>query len=63
MKDFTEKDIAKFKTDILDVCIKHGLCIAHEDTQGAFQLEEYNTETMLWLLDCDEYVYEKRGDD
>jgi hypothetical protein len=47
--------VKTFIEEIIDVCKKHGLSIGHEDTQGAFEIKEYNTDDIEWFrsaMDC-----------
>ena len=54
MNQFAE-DVPKaaaFIEEILAVCRKHGLSIAHEDSQGAFIVELYSNIAAQWLSDA-----------
>lgn len=35
-----------------DLCIKTGITISHEDTQGSFILESFNSEDLEWVKDA-----------
>ena len=35
-----------------ELCIKTGITISHEDSQGAFILENFNTENLRWMKDA-----------
>ena len=48
-KDVVNESIDMFLEEIAIVCKKHNLSIAHEDTGGAFKIEKYSNESMLWL--------------
>ena len=39
-----------FLQEIVSVCKKHGFSISHEDTQGAFIIEEYDETYIDWLM-------------
>lgn len=41
-----------FLADVLEVCRKHGFCIAHEDGHGAFIVEPINDHSMEWLANA-----------
>ena len=45
-----EIEVAEFLKEILEVCKKHGFSLAHEDTQGAFIVENYKDEDSTWLM-------------
>jgi hypothetical protein len=50
LKKYVEHPKAdEFLKDIETVCIRHGLSIGHEDTNGAFVLETYDKEIAPWL--------------
>ena len=38
-----------FIDDVIDVCKKHGMSIAHEDDHGAFIIEYYSDINIEWL--------------
>ena len=35
-----------------ELCIKTGITISHEDTQGSFILESFNREDLEWVKDA-----------
>lgn len=35
-----------------ELCIKTGITISHEDTQGSFILESFNSEDLEWVKDA-----------
>lgn len=35
-----------------ELCIKTGITISHEDTQGSFILDSFNSEDIEWLKDA-----------
>lgn len=41
-----------FVVDIIDVCKKHRLSIAHEDIGGAFIIEHYKEDNIEWFKDA-----------
>ena len=44
--------IDKFLGEIVEVCKKHGLSLSHEDTGGAFKVEEFSESNIKWLLEA-----------
>lgn len=44
-----DKRVELFLKDIEKVCKEHNLSISHEDSQGAFIIEEYDDYNMKWL--------------
>lgn len=48
----TPKEILEFLKDIKCVCIKHNMCISHEDGHGSFLIERYNERCINWLNDA-----------
>ncbi len=40
-----------FLSEIHELCKKHGFCIEHEDTHGAFVVEQYNDDKDFEWLD------------
>lgn len=45
----TPQHLLDFYNDIDEVCKKHNLSISHEDVYGAFEIEEYDEQNILWL--------------
>jgi len=43
------KEIDDFLKDIDEVCKKHNLSISHEDGHGAFEIEKYDKQNIIWL--------------
>lgn len=41
-----------FLNELEALCIKYNLSISHEDSQGAFIIEDYNDYNMNWLRDA-----------
>lgn len=54
--------IDAFLEEIKEVCKKHNLSIAHEDSQGAFVIEEYDEHNLEWLLAADDYTSLPEGE-
>jgi len=53
--------IDAFIEELLAVCRKHGLCIAHEDSHGAFIIENLKETRVNWLRAAhDETVAQER---
>ena len=44
----TDKEKA-FVEEVVSISRKHGLSISHEDSQGAFLIEEYQDYNIEWL--------------
>lgn len=42
-------EIDRFLKEIECVCKKYNLSISHEDSHGAFIIEDYSEEVMEWL--------------
>jgi hypothetical protein len=42
-------EVDAFIRDIIIVCKKHGMSLAHEDSQGAFIVEDYKADNVEWL--------------
>jgi hypothetical protein len=55
MKDFLEDIVAVYK--------KHGLSISHEDSGGAFIVEEYKEYNIEWLYEAFKYYKEEAQED
>ncbi|MBP2657918.1 MAG: hypothetical protein H6Q69_950 [Firmicutes bacterium] len=51
MKTLEEKH-KDFLNDLVAVCKKHNLSIAHEDNQGAFLIDEYKQKNIEWLMNA-----------
>lgn len=45
----TPKKIAAFLEDYAVLCLEHAMCLGHEDTQGAFIIENFDTDTIAWV--------------
>lgn len=39
-----------FLKEIVEVCRKHKMSLAHEDSQGGFIVQNYREDNILWLL-------------
>ena len=45
--------IDAFLADVREACKRHGLCVEHEDTEGNFIIEKYDSERDFeWLGDA-----------
>ena len=40
----------------IEVCNKYGFSIGHEDTQGAFEIKDYNTDDIEWFRSAIDYT-------
>jgi len=45
----------KFIDELIKLCKKHGLSLAHEDSQGSFIIEEYSDENIQWVKEALDY--------
>ena len=52
----TPTAIRQFLDEVMAVCRKHGLSIAHEDDHGAFMIRAFNESDAEWLNDASIYV-------
>jgi hypothetical protein len=50
-KERAEKKKA-FLKDLLEVYEKHGICLSHEDSHGAFKLVPYSDIYVEWVKEC-----------
>ena len=48
-------EIDTFINDIRAVCLRHGFCISHEDTHGAFKVVKYSDDAFDWLTFAHDY--------
>lgn len=50
-KDLQEvmPDVDAFLEDVIEVCLKHGMSISHEDGHGAFIVENAKETNFAWL--------------
>lgn len=48
----TPEDIINFLKDIEDVCKKHNMSILHEDSQGGFEIDEFDKYNLEWLANA-----------
>ena len=48
----TRDKMQSFLNDIIEVYKKHGLSLSHEDSQGAFIIDEFKEDNVRWLLAC-----------
>ncbi|MBU4332431.1 hypothetical protein KKD19_01570 [Patescibacteria group bacterium] len=44
--------VEAFLGEIVDACKRHGFSLSHEDTHGAFIVEEYDEGNIQWLGDA-----------
>lgn len=44
-----EEEVEKFLEDIIQVCERHGFSFSHQDSQGAFIIEEFDDNNIKWL--------------
>lgn len=50
---FVENEkIDAFLADVIQVCIRHGFSISHEDPHGAFKVERFSDEYADWLMNA-----------
>ena len=49
----TKEQRVAFLDDLIEVCKKHGLSIAHEDGHGGFLVAPYNDHDAEWLRGAD----------
>lgn len=47
-----KQKMKKFLNEIVGVCKKHNLSIAHQDYMGAFIIEEYKEDNITWLKEA-----------
>lgn len=56
-KEITEQELKSYLRDLIEVGVKHGLCLGHEDSQGGF-LVYRGREHDDWLSEAtSEYYY------
>lgn len=54
-KDYgTSPKVDAFLDDIVAVCRKHNMSLGHEDSHGAFLVEDYSEENVRWLNAADD---------
>lgn len=41
--------VTAFLNDLEDLCRKHGMSLSHQDTEGAFVIEDFNPKRLAWL--------------
>ncbi len=46
------KKVDAFLKEIIEVCKKRGFSLSHEDTHGAFIVEEYDEDNIQWLMEA-----------
>lgn len=51
-QDTENKQADEFLSDIVSICVKHGLSLSHEDSHGAFLIEDYDEENISWIEDA-----------
>lgn len=52
-------NIHAFLEEILEVCVKHRLSIAHEDSQGAFLIKNFDLKYAKWLMEASDRTNEE----
>ena len=58
-KYLENKKIDAYIEEVLAVSRKHGLSISHEDSQGAFIVEEFSKANADWLLAAHDATYQR----
>jgi len=48
-KNIENKKVDEFLDEILAVFKKHNMSLAHEDAEGSFMVENYNSENIDWI--------------
>jgi len=51
-----KREVESFINDIIKVYEKHGMSISHEDSYGAFLIENYNPKLVEWLRASTKYM-------
>ncbi|QCQ60055.1 hypothetical protein Barba10S_gp009 [Rheinheimera phage vB_RspM_Barba10S] len=46
----TESNKDNFMSELMKLMLRHNISIAHEDTQGAFIIRQFNRSDALWML-------------
>ena len=46
------KDVKGFLREYKELCKRYHLSIAHEDTEGAFEIQDYWEENIEWMEDA-----------
>ena len=49
MKKLKNEQMDDFLLDLEILCKEYGISISHEDTQGAFIIEDYKQENIDWM--------------
>ena len=44
-----EERIKNFMKEYEELCIRHGMTLSHEDSQGAFIIDEYDKDNVEWV--------------
>ena len=44
-----EERIKNFMKEYEELCIRHGMTLSHEDSQGAFIIDEYDEDNIEWV--------------
>jgi len=47
-----DENVISFLSEFEQLCKKHNLSIAHEDTHGAFIIEEFNQFNIDWIKEA-----------
>lgn len=50
MKRIENLRIDQFLTDVANLCRQHGFSISHEDGHGAFQIDDFDQQNILWIM-------------
>jgi hypothetical protein len=51
------KDVRIFLDDLVEVYLKHGMSLAHEDSQGAFIVDKFTIENVKWLMEAYDNIH------
>ena len=46
------EEVENFLNEIDNICKKYNFSISHEDGQGGFIIEKYDSYNIRWLKDC-----------
>jgi len=49
MKNNKSSKVKDFIEDVVLLCKKYNVSISHEDTQGAFEIRDYDEENIKWF--------------
>ena len=45
-----DEKVDAFLAEVVEVCRKHGMSLGHEDSQGAFLVENFRDSNSRWLM-------------